>query len=111
MKASKRKKLEQKGWRVGDAKDFLGLSDSEAEYIELKLALAQNLRSLRTKRRIGQEKVAEIIKSSQSRVAKMEAADESVTIDLIVRASLALGASRSNLGRIISKSGSQTVSS
>lgn len=110
MHANKQKKLESKGWRVGNTKDFLGLSDDEAKYIELKLALAQKLRALRIQRHMGQIKVAEIIKSSQSRVAKMEAADSSVTVDLIVRAIFSLGGSTSDLGRILSKPRQQSAS-
>lgn len=110
MHANKRKKLEAKGWKVGDTKDFLGLSKDESKYIELKLALAENLRALRKKRHMGQIQLAEIIKSSQSRVAKMEAADSSVTMDRIIRAYFALGGSTSDLGKIISKSRQQAVS-
>ncbi|MFC1679872.1 helix-turn-helix domain-containing protein [Elusimicrobiota bacterium] len=101
MRADKRKKLAAKGWRVGDAKGLLALSDQEAEYIELKLRLAETLREKRIERRMGQTKLAKLVKSSQSRVAKMEAADSSVSLDLIVRTLLALGTSGCELGRII----------
>lgn len=37
MKAAKRKKLEAAGWKVGCAREFLGLSDEEAAFVELKL--------------------------------------------------------------------------
>ena len=103
MREEKRKRLESKGWRVGGAKEFLTLSDQEAEYIELKLKLAGSLRDKRRKRRLGQTELAKLVKSSQSRVAKMEAADSSVSIDLLVRSLLALGTSNPELGRIISR--------
>ena len=83
MKAAKRKKLETKGWKVGSAADFLGLSDEEAAYIELKLKLANSLKAMRTKRHLTQAGLAKLINSSQSRVAKMETGDPSVSIDLI----------------------------
>jgi len=102
MKASKRKKLESKGWRIGDAKDFLSLSEQEAEFIELKLKLAEILREKRIARHMGQTKLAELVKSSQSRVAKMEAADSSVSLDLLVKTLIALGTSGPELGRMLS---------
>ena len=39
--------------------------------------------------------------SSQSRVAKMEAADPSVSLDLLVRGLLATGASPRDIGRVL----------
>lgn len=104
MLEAKRRRLEAKGWRVGNAKEFLGLSDQEAEYIELKLKLAESLRAKRRQRRLGQTDLAKLVQSSQSRVAKMEAADGSVSIDLLIRSLLALGTSNPELGRIISRS-------
>lgn len=109
MHEAKRQRLESKGWRVGSAKDFLSLSDQEAEYIELKLKLAEGLREKRRKRRLGQVHFAKLVRSSQSRVAKMEAGDGSVSIDLIIRSLLALGTSNPELARIISRSHSGTA--
>lgn len=101
MNEAKRKKLEAKGWRFGDAREFLALSDEDAAFIEFKLKLAQSLRAKRLRRGMGQTQVAKIIHSSQSRVAKMEAGDPSVSVDLLVRSHLALGTSSPELGRII----------
>lgn len=103
MNEAKRKKLEAKGWRVGSTQEFLGLSNGDAAFIEVKLKLARSLRAKRLKRRMGQIQVAKIIHSSQSRVAKMEAADSSVSVDLLVRSHLALGTSSPELGRIIAR--------
>jgi hypothetical protein len=103
MNEAKRRKLEAKGWRVGGAQEFLGLSDQEAAFIEFKLKLAQSLRVKRLKRGMGQIPFAKIIHSSQSRVAKMEAADSSVSVDLLVRSHLALGTSGPELGRILAR--------
>jgi DNA-binding XRE family transcriptional regulator len=97
MKQGKRQRLERKGWRVGSAKDFLGLSDEEASYIELKLALGAELRGMRGRKSVTQMELAKLIDSSQSRVAKMESGDPSVSIDLIIKALLALGASRKQI--------------
>lgn len=101
MKAQKRKDLESAGWRVGDARDFLALSDDEAQFVEIKLALARRLRELREKRNWTQSDLAKRVGSSQSRVAKMEAADSTVSVDLLVRSLLAIGADRRELGRIV----------
>jgi predicted XRE-type DNA-binding protein len=103
MNEAKRKKLEAKGWHVGDAKEFLALSDADAAFIELKLKLAQGLRARRLKRGMGQTQAAKLLHSSQSRVAKMEAADSSVSVDLLVRSHLTLGTSSPELGRIIAR--------
>ncbi|MCI0504793.1 MAG: helix-turn-helix domain-containing protein [Gammaproteobacteria bacterium] len=104
MKAAKRKKLKAKGWKVGNTADFLGLSDEEAAYIEMKLKLCNGLKNLRIKRHMTQEGLAKLIKSSQSRVAKMETGDPSVSIDLVVKSMLALGATEKEIAKTIFKS-------
>ena len=101
MHRSKRKRLEAKGWKVGSAREFLGLSEQEEAYVEIKLRLAESLRNQRLQRQITQADVAKAIKSSQSRVAKMEAGERSVSLDLLVRALLSLGTSSSDLGRLL----------
>jgi DNA-binding XRE family transcriptional regulator len=103
MKQAKRERLEAAGWRLGSAADFLGLSKEEAAFVEMKLALAESLRRRRQARRLTQTQLAKRIGSSQSRVAKMEAADPSVSIDLLIRSLLAMGASRAELAKIIAK--------
>ncbi len=102
MNKEKQKKLEKKGWMFGTAKDFLGLTDEEALYIELKLKLSANLKRVRTERKLTQVELARIIKSSQSRVAKLETGDPSVSLDLIIRSLLALGTSKKDIARAIS---------
>lgn len=101
MDANKKKKLEAAGWRVGDAKDFLGLSASEMEYIEPKLTLARNLVSTRKAKRLTQTQLAEKLKTSQSRVAKMEAGDASVSIDLLFRSLFELDLSKSEVAKFL----------
>jgi predicted XRE-type DNA-binding protein len=103
MNKAKRDRLAAAGWRSGDAADFLELSEEEAAFVELKLALADYLRDLRVQNSWTQSQVARRLGSSQSRVAKMEAADASVSLDLLVKSLLALGASRSEVGRVIAK--------
>src|SRR5215831_4409821 len=97
MKQTKRQRLERKGWKVGGAKEFLRLSDEEVAYIELKLALGDRLRTMREEKGMTQIGLAKLTGSSQSRVAKMEAGDPSVSIDLLVKSLLALGATRKQI--------------
>jgi len=101
MHESKRKRLEANGWRIGTAGDFLALSPEEAAYVELKLRLADRLKKQRRQRSLTQHGLARLVRSSQSRVAKMEAGDPSVTLDLLIRALLALGVSNRELATII----------
>jgi ribosome-binding protein aMBF1 (putative translation factor) len=99
VKEDKRRRLEAAGWKVGSAAEFLTLDDEEAAIIELKLDLADAVRTARTRRRLTQKELAKALRSSQSRVAKMEAGDPSVSIDLLVRTLLRLGANRRDLAR------------
>ncbi len=101
MDAKKRQRLTSKGWRVGSTEEFLGLDESEVAYIEIRLALARHLRCLREQTGLTQAQVARKISSSQSRVAKMEAGDPSVSLDLLVRSLLAVGATREDLAEWI----------
>ena len=101
MKPSKKARLEATGWKVGSATDFLGLSPDEAAYIELKLSLSEQLRKKRSKQKLTQIELAQLVGSSQSRVAKMEAGDSTVTVDLLVKSLLALGTTRKELAHAI----------
>ena len=101
MKAAKRRRLEAAGWKVGSAQDFLNLTDEDVEYIELHLSLAALLSKRRRSLGYTQTHVADLIGSSQSRVAKMEAGDPSVSVDLLIRTLLTLGMNRKQVGRAI----------
>jgi len=94
MKPDKQKKLEKAGWKVGSSDEFLALSPEEAIYIEVKLALCDSIKSRRIEKRLSQTEFAELISSSQSRVAKLEAGDPSVSIDLAMKSLLKLGATK-----------------
>ena len=102
MRDAKRRRLEAKGWKFGSAQEFLRLSAEEAAYIDLKARLAIGLRERRRRRSLTQADLAHRLQSSQSRIAKMEAGDPSVSLDLLVRSLLVLGTSRRELSRIIS---------
>ena len=99
MERTKRAKLSRAGWRVGSADEFLNLSAQESALIELKLVLSESLRRRRIAKKVSQSDLARMLGSSQSRVAKMEASDPSVSMDLLVRAHLALGATPRELAR------------
>jgi DNA-binding XRE family transcriptional regulator len=101
MRPTKRTKLETAGWAVGSVKEFLGLSDAEAALIEMKLGLSRSLRERRQKCGLSQVQLAERLRSSQSRVAKMEAGDPSVSMDLLVGSLLLLGATATDLAKAI----------
>ena len=102
MREDKRKRLEAKGWKVGAAAELLGLSPEEEAYIEIRLRLAKGLKQRRVRRGVTQTELARTVRSSQSRIAKMEAGDPAVSIDLLVRTLLALGASRRDVAKLIS---------
>jgi hypothetical protein len=95
--------LERAGWALGDAGDFLRLSADERRYIETKLALAVGLRQRREHLGLTQMEVARRSGSSQSRVAKMEAADRTVSTDLLLLSLFRLGASRRDIARLLSQ--------
>jgi DNA-binding XRE family transcriptional regulator len=101
VKRAKQNRLERAGWRVGTASDFLELTPEEVALVEMKLALAAHLRALRGRLALTQAQAARRIGSSQSRIAKMESADPSVSLDLLIRALLMLGATREQLVRTI----------
>ena len=101
MKSTKRAKLEQGGWKVGSVDEFLNLSPEESAFIEMKIALSDSLKNERIKANMSQIDLAKKIKSSQSRVAKMEAGDPSVSIDLLMKSLLALGVSKRKLAKAI----------
>lgn len=103
MNPSKRKTLENSGWHIGSAKDFLELTDQEITYIELKLTLGQNLKKRRLQKKLTQVELAKLLKSNQSRIAKMESGDPSVSIDLLVKSLLALGTTKKGIAGMISR--------
>jgi DNA-binding XRE family transcriptional regulator len=101
MKRSKKQRLERAGWVVSDAAAFLGLSEEEARFVELKLALAAGVRQFRERLGLTQAALARQLGSSQSRVAKMEAGDASVSVDLMIRSLFEIGARPSDIATLI----------
>ena len=101
MDKKKKKVLESKGYKVSSVDEFLGLSKEESEYIELKLALSQALVEHRKKSKLTQAQLARMLKSSQSRVAKMEKGDPTVSVDLLVKSLLFMGADKESIAKAI----------
>ncbi len=104
MDKAKKLRLEAKGWKVGSVDEFLGLTPEEAAYVELKLSLSKGVKKYRRSRKLTQVEMARLMRSSQSRIAKIEAGDSSVSLDLLIRSLIAMGASRKDLARIIASS-------
>lgn len=103
MDSTKRKRLERAGWSVGSASEFLGLTSVEEELVEMKLALSGKLRKTREKSNLTQTDLAKRMGSSQSRVAKMEAGDPAVSLDLLVQGLLAAGATRQQIATALTR--------
>ncbi|MEK7794145.1 MAG: helix-turn-helix domain-containing protein [Candidatus Hydrogenedentota bacterium] len=101
MDKAKRKRLEARGWKIGGVEDFLKLSRDEVRYIDLKLRLADALRQRRQRRKLTQKQLAKMIESSQSRVAKMEKGEPTVSVDLLIRSLLVLGTTNRDLAKIV----------
>ncbi len=101
MDRQKKDRLIRAGWKIGSAEEFLGLTPDEASIVELRVRLSNALRSRRAALGWSQAKMAETIRSSQSRIAKMEAADSTVSIDLLIRGLLATGVGLDGLSKIV----------
>ena len=101
MDNKRRKELKAKGWKFGGVGDFLELTDEELEFIELKIILSEMVKDYRERRGLSQISAAKILKSSQSRISKIETADPTVSIDLQIKSLLALGATKQEIGEKI----------
>lgn len=102
MNRAKLNRLEAKGWKSGSAAEFLGLTEGEAALVEMKVSLSHAVRQSRKRHGITQVDLANRLDSSQSRIAKLEAGDPGVSLDLLVRAALAAGAKKSEVAAAIS---------
>jgi len=101
MRASKRRRLRAAGFTVGDARRFLGLTAADTAIVEIRLALATGLRRRRLAAGLTQTALAKRIGSSQSRVAKMEAGDPTVSLELLIRSLTAVGAARKEIAKLV----------
>ena len=101
MKRIKQKKLESAGWKVADTADFLGLTKEESALIDMKISLSKTFCNLRKKSKMTQVQVAKKLHTSQARVARMEAGDPSVSMKLLVKGMIKLGASKKLVGQAL----------
>jgi DNA-binding XRE family transcriptional regulator len=101
MNRAKKQKLTKAGWKIGSAAEFLNLTPEEELYVELKASLSRYLKRQRLASHLSQQELARLVKSSQSRVAKMEKGDPSVSIDLLIKSLLVLGTTRREIARAI----------
>jgi len=101
MDSAKKKRLKKSGWTVGDASELLALSPEEAAIIEIKISLAKKFQTARKSKHLTQTQVAKLLHTSQSRVAKIEAGDPSVSLDLLIKGLISLGSTRKTLGKYI----------
>lgn len=101
MEKKKRKKLEEKGYRVGSAADFLELTPEEEAYIDIRLDISNLVKAQRSKRGWTQKQLARAIGSSQSRIAKLEGGDPGISLDLMIKALLRLGTSKKQIGKLL----------
>jgi DNA-binding XRE family transcriptional regulator len=100
MDSKKRKRLEAQGWVTGDAADLFGLTPEEARLIDLKLALRATIKEERKRQGLTQEGLAKAMGSSQSRLAKIERGDPSVSVDLLLKALMALGMTNKQISKL-----------
>ena len=101
MKSSNKKKLEATGCKVASVDEFLGLSDSEMMLVNMKAALSKKVKIIRQRKPLSQERLAKLVGSSQSRIAKMESADYSVSIELFIKTLASMGESRAKIGKVV----------
>src|SRR5260370_1032621 len=90
MDKKKRSALEAARFRVGDAEEFLGLTEAERRLVDLRVKLSRTIRRLRQEQNLTQKQLAAKLKSSQSRVAKIELGAADVSLDLLFRGLFAL---------------------
>lgn len=109
MEKRKQRRLEARGWRIETTAEFLGLSPEEAALVEMKLRLSQAVKARRKALHLTQAAVAKRLGSSQSRVAKLEIGDRSVSIDLLMKALVTLGASPTDVGKALQHGSSRVA--
>lgn len=97
----KRARLKLTGYTVGDAADFLGLSETERVVVEMRVSLGRRLREKRLEAHLTQSAVAKRLHCSPSRVAKTEAGDRTVSLDLLIQGLLEVGADRKEVAKVL----------
>lgn len=101
MNTKTRNKLERAGFRIGSADEFLKLSEADSQLVSIRLALADQLKARRQKLGLTQTDLARRLASSQSRIAKMEAGDPTVSVDLLMKAILTTGTKARDIAKAV----------
>lgn len=101
MDAKTRAMLRAKGWAVGGAREFLGMSAAQESFVDTRLNLLRALLETRKARGWTQAQLAEAMGTGQPRVAAMESGDPSTSTDLLLRALFVMGLTRRQVGEAI----------
>jgi Phage derived protein Gp49-like (DUF891) len=88
--------LEVNGWKIGTITEFLRLSPEEIMTIEIRLSLSKYLERLKQEHLIKNP-------SSNPRIQKVESVDPSVSIDLLIRSLVEIGATREGIAMAIAE--------
>jgi DNA-binding XRE family transcriptional regulator len=101
LKNKRTKSKTKERWIEGSVQEFLQLSKAEMEFIEMRLAISRLLKVVRQEHKMTQQAAAAKLHTSQSRLAKMESGDSSVSLDLLCKSLFSLGGSRKKLVKAI----------
>ena len=91
MNKALEKALKAAGWNVGDAADFLGMGNEQRQILDLRMEMAEAIRTRRGELKLSQKNLADRLKSTQSRISLIEAADPDVSLDQLAKALITLG--------------------
>lgn len=92
MTKEKKAKLEEAGFVVTSATNWLGLTDEESKIVEMRVALAKEIEKLRVEQGLTQAALAKRLNTKQSGVARMINNPDSSTIDNLMKTMIAMGA-------------------
>ncbi|MBO4435298.1 MAG: helix-turn-helix transcriptional regulator [Fibrobacter sp.] len=101
MDKAKKESLEKKGWKFGDVDEYLGLTPAEMVIVEMKAELAKALIKKRKKSGMSQTEASAKAQTSQSRYAKAEHSDSSVSLELMIKLFFSLGADKKELFKVL----------
>ena len=95
------KKLEKVGWKMGDFGDAFDLTPEDRTFVEMRLAAAREVDRLREEQGVSQRELARRLGTKQPTVSRMLRTPATSTLDSLVRALLALGATPKKIAAIL----------
>jgi hypothetical protein len=101
MEPAKRARLEAQGWRFGNVAEFLALTPEESTLVEMKVALRAALR--RRSAHLSEADVAKRVHSSVKAGLTQEDDMRGVSLEWLIRAMLAVGATSQEIGSVIAQ--------